>query len=440
MPLHRLLGRSAAVAGGLRRGLSTAAPFLSYGTLLETAPPRPPWVMIYHTPLASSPGARRASSHLFDPPSASHLLVPVHLVDPAPGPDHYRDTSCPIAGGIVHAVSGDGLLLLDFLDFRGKHGAARARESTGIDADPELMKFVCNPLSGEIFRLPDMDGVKKDHTWHSHGLVTRSARGHGPPDGYAVAELGKVLGADGRSYAMRRFLSQTGEWDMFGLPTPVPALAQPLRLGHEVVAFAGRLWWVDVAWGAVSVDPFSDRPDLRFLELPRGCATGPVEVLRELMKYRRVGGSEGRLRYVEVTQEEPFVLSSFALDDDGSCWTLEHQTVLSRAGVLGVQPSQEDAPQILVVDPLNARVVHLRIGNLAFAVDMSKEKVLRWSTIAEGDEAAEEPPSFFKPCVLPAWLGSSHIPSAGTLSSSKANVKRKTLSDILVRADKDKKN
>ncbi|KAL6620386.1 hypothetical protein ACP70R_035525 [Stipagrostis hirtigluma subsp. patula] len=430
MPLHRLLGRSAALSGGLRRGLSTAAPS------------RPPWVMVYSTPLVSSPGARRVSSHLLEPPSASHLLVPVHLVDPSPGPGHYGDTTCPIVGGIVHAASDDGLLLLDFVDLRGtapvaaKHGGSRARESTGVDTGPDLMKFVCNPLSGEIFRLPDMDGVEKKRTWHSHGLVTRSARGHGPPDGYAVAELARDRFAKGR-YSIRRFLSQTGEWDMLRLPTPIP-LDQPVRFSHEVVAFAGRLWWVDFSCGAISVDPFSDRPDLRFVELPRSRVTAPVEVLRELLKYRRVGVSEGRLRYVEVTQEEHFVLSSFALDDAGSCWTLEHEVVLSFAGVHGVSPSLEETPQILVVDPLNASVVHLGIGNLAFSVDMSKEKVLAWSTIAE--DAAEEPPSFFKPCLLPAWLGSSHISSAGTLSSSKAKVKSKTLSDILVREDRVKKN
>ena len=75
-------------------------------------------------------------------------------------------------------------------------------------------------------------------------------------------------------------------------------------MDQETVAFAGRLWWVDLTSGAVSVDPFADRPEIRFVELPSGsvlpapaCADerdlSKVEEralsMMELAKRRRIG-------------------------------------------------------------------------------------------------------------------------------------------------------
>ncbi|KAL6841387.1 hypothetical protein ACP4OV_028905 [Aristida adscensionis] len=427
---------------------------LRRGGLPTGGAPLPQWAMIVHTQVTWSPGARRAILELRAPPSASQLLVPANLVDPSPRLALYSDGTCPIFAGIVHAVSGDGHLLLDFGDFRGPGpvgaAAARARGGStgpegGAETQPSIVRCVCNPLSGEVFRLPDVD-VGGVPTFHSHGLLTGSARGHGPPDRYAVAEIGGVRGVGGPCYAFRRFLSQTGKWEaLVGLPAALPRpRPRPLCIRQEVLAFAGRLWWVDLSCGALSLDPFTDQPDLRFVQLPDGReVVMPMGARQEgLYLSRRMGVSEGRLRYVEVTKEEPFVLSSFALDDDdGSCWTLEHQMVLSSTGlyVHGIHAPQQERLKIVVVDPLNASVVHLGIGNLAFAVDMSKEEVLGWSTIDEVD-GETGPHAYFKPCVLSPWLESSCIPSAGNLPSSKSNVKGKTLSDILVRVDRDVKN
>ncbi|KAK3138524.1 hypothetical protein QOZ80_5AG0370070 [Eleusine coracana subsp. coracana] len=280
---------------------------------------------------------------LAEPPCTSRLVVPFHLINPRLHPD---SPSRPLAvlGGMVRATSGDGLLLLQFVDGTdAMPPAAELRAAPGGGfrrlhmAEPDVTRFVCNPLSGELFRLPDIDGKRKvpTSTWHPQGLLTRSERGHGPPDRYAVAELAVDHGAEEQSFILRRFLSETGEWEkLVGLPSPVPL---PLLMGfdHEVVAFAGRLYWINPTWGAISVDPFSDRPELRFLELPEGSAW-PVPSTKEIAAqsmYRRIGVSEGRLRYIELRKEDPYLLRMFVLNDDSSGWKLERMVDLAGSGL-----------------------------------------------------------------------------------------------------------
>ncbi|CAL4901209.1 unnamed protein product [Urochloa decumbens] len=426
MPLRRLVGFSAAVSGRLRRGLSTAAA-------------HHPWAMIHHTELVDSP-APRASLQLAAPPCASHVLVPAHLVDAPPLPAPGSDTVRLGYGFMLRAASADGLLLLRFLDLRGtvpfvtRHGfdTARALALAGAHMEPDITLFVLNPLSGKMVRLPDIDGTTKTLRCSVFGILTQSERPHRPPDRYAVAVLNKDDDSGRRMFVMRRFLSETGKWEkVVALPSPLP-LGHQMEINQEPVAFAGRLWWVDVSWGAISADPFSDRPDLSFVELPRESVTEPMESTLGLSRYRRIGVSEGRLRYAEVSQQEPFLLSSFVLDDGGNGWTLEHQVALSRLWVGECLPCQE-IPRIGVIDPLNASVMHVTIGNLVLAVDMDKEKALGCS-ITSGD-GPDRLFGFLKPCVLPPWLGSCRIPSAG-----KDNARSKTLSDILVRVDKDRTN
>ncbi|TVU19765.1 hypothetical protein EJB05_35936, partial [Eragrostis curvula] len=413
MPLWGLRGLSGAASGRLRRGLSTASS-------------RPPWAMIYHAIAARSGPTLRASLKLSEPPCASHILVPDHLIDNRPRPDHPDGDVEPQISGGVSAASGDGLLLLDFMHGRaaapvlGEHGTAQTRRLMGFDLDRDRTRFVCNPLSGQFFRLPDIDGANKTSAYQVFGILTQSRRPNAPPDRYAVACLSEDHDGEERRFAMRRFLSQTGEWvKLVGLPSPLP-LARKMCIDHEAVAFAGRLWWVDVSWGAVSVDPFSDRPDLRFVELPKDSVVEPVEGLRMLGRYRRMGVSEGRLRYAEVSQEEPFVLSSFVLDDNGSCWTLGHRLPVTRLWAHGSDLREEDKPRIGVIDPLNASVMHLTLRNHAFSVNMERQKVLGCCIIDESaDTSLQYSSGFLTQCVLPPWLGSSHIPETKPMSKAK---------------------
>nr|CAB3464978.1 unnamed protein product [Digitaria exilis] len=262
MLFRRPGGLSATLSVRLRRSLSTAA-------AAAAAALRPAWAMIHHAILDRSPGLR-ASFKLAEPPCPSHIFVPGHLVDPGPRPDPDSDTMS-LLGGVVRAVSGDGLLLLHFSDGRatapivGRHGTSCARRLIDIDMDPNTTRFVCNPISGQLFRLPDIDGTKKTSSCKSLGILTHSERPHGPPDRYAVAELVEDNEGVEGSFLMRRFLSPTRDWEkLVGLPSPLPVGRRGHKIhDHEVLAFAGRLWWVDVNWGAITADPFSDRPELR---------------------------------------------------------------------------------------------------------------------------------------------------------------------------------
>jgi hypothetical protein len=415
MPLRRLVGLSAAVSGRLCRGFSTVAS-------------RPPWALIYPGPCLVRSAAPRASFWLAEPPGVSLLLVPGHLVDHRPFPDADSDI-IPILAGVATSTSGDGLLLVRFFDGRATapivdtHGATLGgRKVIGIDLDPDIMHFICNPLSGQLLRLPDIDGTKKTADCRNFGLLTRSTHGHGPPDRYAVAELSEDRGVEKRSFVMRRLLSQTGEWEkLVGLPSPLP-LARPLDIHYEVSAFAGRLWWVDLSWGVVSADPFSDRPELRFVELPSASVLPASSTNAERLAararnvYRRMGVSQGRLRYVELSEKKPFLLSSFVLDDDSSCWTLEHQVALGRLWAHGGHPSEEDIPRIGALDPLNASSMLITIGTHVLAVEMDRGEVLGCSLVGEGELRPSDLDAGFIPCVLPPWLGSSSIPRGNHIS------------------------
>jgi hypothetical protein len=125
-----------------------------------------------------------------------------------------------------------------------------------------------------------------------------------------------------------------------------------------------------------------------------------------------VGVSEGRLRYVEVSLKEPFVLSFFALDDEGSGWTLEHRVALSKLWADGGYPwlplKQGKTPQIALLHPLNAGVVYLKVDRHIVVVDMNMREVIGSYLYKTNFDCM--------PCVLPPWLGSCRIPSAGITS------------------------
>jgi hypothetical protein len=378
-----------------------------------TAVPPPPWAIIERKTAVAKGTGPGASLWLRCPPNLSRLDFPKHLVRTSTDPDHGSDAVQPISGSL-RSASSDGLLLLSYIvPGQGAH----------------FKHFVCNPVTGELSRLPDprpSDPVHEVMCGLRMGLLTRAGPGDGhdgPPDRFAVAEL--------HGDQMVRFLSETEEWETVPVsPCQLPD-ARRMVLDHEVVAFGGRLWWLDVTCGAISADPFSDRPDLCFVELPKdsvlpaaaqdGCGCAGASGCGRLPKHRRLCVSKGRLCYVEVSREEPFVLSTFVLDEEASGWTLQHRLDLSRFRFEHNCPhpwlplKEGNTPQIGFLDPLDDSWMYMsatiatlqNTPQVTFVVDMKEEMVIMSSAYRSGV------PSFV-PCVLPAWLGSSQIPSAGS--------------------------
>ncbi|XP_047044381.1 uncharacterized protein LOC124648710 [Lolium rigidum] len=419
MSLRRLLPLSAAVSGRLRRSLSTGVSSLP-----------PSWVLFEQATPAVGSGLR-SCARIVEPPDFSQLAVPALHVNTSDVPDPDSDVT-QLLGGQVCSASGDGLVLVTIYDMRfpapilAKQGAHHVRQMiTEIvpEHNPDITRFLCNPLTGQLTRLPDIGSGPKQIACGPHmGVLTQADRGHGPPDRFAVAEL--------QGNTMLRFLSNTGGWELAGTaPCRLPRARGRVffergGFDQEAVAFAGRLWWVDLTWGAISADPFSDRPEPRFVELPRGSvlparSTAPTgKLLRTfeegeayrrcaLGRYRRMGVSEGRLRYVEVWDREPFVLTVFALDDQGSAWTLEHRLVLSRLWADGDHPwlplPEKTTPQISALHPLDGNVIYLSVGEHVIVVDMNREEVIG-SSPRNGTGTCVT-------CVLPPWLESSRIPA-----------------------------
>uniref|UniRef100_M8BND0 DUF1618 domain-containing protein n=1 Tax=Aegilops tauschii TaxID=37682 RepID=M8BND0_AEGTA len=190
---------------------------------------------------------------------------------------------------------------------------------------------------------------------------------------------------------------------------------------HEVVAFGDRLWWLDPYFGVFSVDPFSDRPEHGFVALPRPLPNFDMEVQPEL--YRLLGVSEGKLRYVELTIKEPFMLYSFSLDDEGSSWKLTHETRMNLVLPDKSTPRLDQMPWISAIDPFNANILYFQHGEIISALDLAEGERIGRSAFPDNIKSLYHG---FVPLILPAWL-----PRAGTLPSKTTNCTSKTLADML---------
>ncbi|XBJ10975.1 hypothetical protein VPH35_015739 [Triticum aestivum] len=291
-----------------------------------------------------------------------------------------------LAAVSIQAASCDGLLLLDFA------GTLRSPEGTRDYYGPGLFRV---PVP-----VPSMDA---ERTTTPFGLLTQSDGSHGGPDRFVVAQLCRREW-DGQR-VVRRFRSETGEWDEPPLSVPATAPVWRAMPKHEAVAFGDRLWWVDPYIGVFSVDPFSDQPEHVFGVLPRPLPNFAIEECPAL--FQLLGVSEGKLRYVKMTTKEPIMFYSFSLDDDRSSWKLTHETRFNIVKPDKSIPMECEMPWISAIDPFNANI------------------------LSSFPDSITSPHDGFVPVMLPTCRESYNMPCAGTLSSKTTNCTRKSLADIL---------
>uniref|UniRef100_A0ACD5VBA2 Uncharacterized protein n=1 Tax=Avena sativa TaxID=4498 RepID=A0ACD5VBA2_AVESA len=198
------------------------------------------------------------------------------------------------------------------------------------------------------------------------------------PEGYVVAELQPVIGSDKARFL--RFSSQDGEWVSMRLPYPLPS-RRPLR-SDGVLSCAGRLWWVDLSWCLLTCDPFADAPALTAVHLPDGKALKHREAWGLLDKYRCVGVSAGKLRFVDMYRNRngrsgAAQITVWTLVDDS--WTLEYEAAFTE---ICDDPSYKATglprkiPVLALIHPTNPDVVYFFLDGHLLGVDVRARKVV----------------------------------------------------------------
>jgi hypothetical protein len=105
--------------------------------------------------------------------------------------------------GHVTAASADGHLLLTYYDIIAE--GPRVSSWNHQTADMEAERFICNPVTGQLLRLPYVSGSRKRICYHRMGLLTQPA-----PGGDARFAVAGIVSQ--RERVIDRFLPELGRW------------------------------------------------------------------------------------------------------------------------------------------------------------------------------------------------------------------------------------
>nr|TKW11006.1 hypothetical protein SEVIR_6G205800v2 [Setaria viridis] len=329
---------------------------------LAAAPPRSSWVILGSIPRVAQGGggaeATDVSLALAAPPRVSRLAVSERVFPDRPTPQNFP---------FLLAADPSGLLLLSAI-------LAAPRTRVDIDRpgnqsfewrDYDSRFFVLDATTGSAFRLPDPEPQEPIEHQSLVGVLAR-------PGGYMVAELLPLIGTDEAD--LRCFSSDLG---YVHYPLPARPLAPLCTISHQ-----GKLWWADYSWGIINADPCADNPVLGFVELPRACVLKSREGWGVLDKFRYVGVSAGKLRFVDMYRRlgASKKVTVWTLPDaDATEWTLEHKASFADIWADATYKATglpKKVPVLALIHPHNPAVVYFFLKDHLFAVDVRASKVV----------------------------------------------------------------
>ncbi|KAM0930667.1 hypothetical protein ACQ4PT_000811 [Festuca glaucescens] len=256
--------------------------------------------------------------------------------------------------------------------------------------------FVLDAKTASAIRLPDAKYIRRQG---HRGLIAcpGDAAGH-----YVVAELQMSVGAD--TADLLCFSSKSGEWVSKDVPYPLPS--RPMS-PNCVVSHAGSLWWVDLSWCLLACDPFAHKPALRVVPLPEGKALKSKEASGLLDKYRCVGVSGGKLRFVDMYRNRnsggAAQITVWTLaDPDSARWTLEYEATF---GAICDDVSYKATglprkiPVLALIHPTNPDVLYFFVDEHMLGVDVRARKVVDWEVY----ELVEPPREHVSSRFVHAW-------------------------------------
>ncbi|CAN6313578.1 unnamed protein product [Urochloa humidicola] len=335
-----------------------------------SSPPPPSWVILGSVARVSAaedadlpPGAD-LSLALAPPPRASLLTIPPRLFPDAPTARNFPAVLAADPSGLLllHANQGraTGPLVID------RPGYRHFEWREFVDG-----YFVLDAATGSAFAIPEPELISEKAFL---GLLPHPGGGR-----YVVAELQPIVGCD---YAdLLCFASDVGEWVQKKVPDTLP---RRWWVPTAVLAHCGRLWWADLFFGLIACDPFADAPALAFVPLPPGKALRYKEAAWVLDRYRVVGISAGKLRFVDMYRNRDrggaLKVSVWTLPDpDATEWALEHEASFHD---IWADPSYKAAglpekiPVLALIHPKDPAVVYFFLQEHLFGVDLRARSVV----------------------------------------------------------------